>query len=171
MDKPLYCGCISCWQCGLSISLCQLIYLYHFPVYQISSVSSCVLFFKAELKWIQNHSCTPNCRLYPCYINEGNVQKPLLVVFSIRDIDPDEEICFNYQGTYPGDDDDDDDDESDVHEDSEKPKDNIYKKCLCGAKDCKGVMKLSLLSLDAETYAIQVSCSDDNYTYMYSSNS
>ncbi len=99
-----------------------------------------MLFFKAILKWIQNHSCNPNCRLYPCYINEGNIQKPLLVVFSNRDIDPDEEICFNYQGIYPGD--DDDDDETEVHEDDEKPKDNIYKKCLCGTKDCKGIVTL-----------------------------
>lgn len=84
----------------------------------------------------QNHSCNPNCRLYPCYINEGDIQKPLLVVFSIRDIEPDAEICFNYQGIYPGE--EDDEDESLQDEESDEPKDKIYTKCLCGAENCRG---------------------------------
>jgi SET domain-containing protein len=86
----------------------------------------------------QNHSCNPNCRLYPCYINEGDIQKPLLVVFSIRDIEPDAEICFNYQGTYPGEEDEDEEDESRPEEDNDEPKDKIYTKCLCGARNCRG---------------------------------
>jgi len=84
----------------------------------------------------QNHSCDPNCRLYACYINEGDVQKPLLVVFSITDIEPSQEICFNYQGIYPG---DEDDDENEMQDDDDgQPKDKIYTKCLCGAKNCRG---------------------------------
>jgi len=52
-------------------------------------------------RWLtpyQNHSCDPNCRLVPCYINESNIDKPLLAVFAQRDIDPFEEICFSYYG-------------------------------------------------------------------------
>ncbi|PPQ83176.1 hypothetical protein CVT24_002431, partial [Panaeolus cyanescens] len=50
-----------------------------------------------------NHSCNPNSRLYPCYTNEGNINKPLLAIFAIRDIEPKEEICFSYSGDYPDD--------------------------------------------------------------------
>ncbi len=88
-------------------------------------------------KWpFQNHSCNPNCRLYPCYINEGDIQKPLLAVFSIRDIEPNEEICFNYQGKYPGDEDDEDAQEEEI--DMDVPKDKIYQKCECGSENCRG---------------------------------
>lgn len=57
------------------------------------------------------------------------------MVFSIRDIEPDEEICFNYQGIYPG---DEDDEEEPPEEENDEPKDKIYTKCLCGAKSCRG---------------------------------
>ena len=87
----------------------------------------------------QNHSCDPNCRLYACYVNEGNIQKPLLAVFTRRDIEPLEEICFNYQGEYDdGDDDDDDDDDDDNLLDPDHGKDMIYVRCRCGAKNCTG---------------------------------
>ncbi|KAF5310154.1 hypothetical protein D9619_010558 [Psilocybe cf. subviscida] len=86
-----------------------------------------------------NHSCDPNSRLYPCYINEGNIQKPLLAIFSRRVIEADEEVCFNYQGSYPGDDDDDEDEEP-MTEREAKDRDLIYEKCMCGAKNCTGVM-------------------------------
>lgn len=88
----------------------------------------------------QNHSCDPNSRLYPCYINEGNIQKPLLAIFSRRAIDADEEICFNYQGSYPGDDDDDEDEEL-MTEREAKDRDLIYEKCMCGAKNCTGAWR------------------------------
>ena len=91
----------------------------------------------------QNHSCDPNCRLYACYINEGNIQKPLLSVFTRRDIEPYEEICFNYQGIYDDGDDDDDDDDNDENDDikildPDHGKDMIYVRCRCGAKNCTG---------------------------------
>ncbi|KAF8811272.1 SET domain-containing protein [Phlegmacium glaucopus] len=84
-----------------------------------------------------NHSCDPNCRLYACYINEGNIQKPLLAIFSRKDIEPYQEICFNYQGSYP--DNDDDDDSDDDHDlDPDHGKDIVYVPCRCGAKNCTG---------------------------------
>ncbi|KAF8908214.1 hypothetical protein CPB84DRAFT_1870809 [Gymnopilus junonius] len=76
-----------------------------------------------------NHSCDPNVRLYPCYINEGNIQKPLLVVFSRRDIEPGEEICFSYSGN------------GDVEgDDKEGKRDKVYGACKCGAKNCTGII-------------------------------
>lgn len=51
----------------------------------------------------QNHSCDPNCIVVPCYINESNMEKPLLTVFTIRDVRPGEEICLSYSGAIPED--------------------------------------------------------------------
>ena len=51
----------------------------------------------------------PNCRIYPCYIKEGDIDKPLLTIFSRRDIEPSEQISFNYQGRYPAGEGDDED--------------------------------------------------------------
>ena len=34
----------------------------------------------------------------PCYINEANVEKPLLTIWTVRDVVKDEEICFSYFG-------------------------------------------------------------------------
>ncbi|KDR70114.1 hypothetical protein GALMADRAFT_76396, partial [Galerina marginata CBS 339.88] len=88
-----------------------------------------------------NHSCDPNGRLYPCYINEGNIQKPLLAIFSRRDIEPNEEICFSYRGEYPGEEDDDDGDNNGDDDDDGKSttskRDKIYEPCMCGAPNCK----------------------------------
>ncbi|EIW81467.1 SET domain-containing protein [Coniophora puteana RWD-64-598 SS2] len=52
----------------------------------------------SEPKSINNHSCDPNCNITPCYINEGNLQKPLLVLFTNREVEAYEELCFSYLG-------------------------------------------------------------------------
>ncbi|TFK57819.1 hypothetical protein BDN72DRAFT_920415, partial [Pluteus cervinus] len=39
-----------------------------------------------------------NCSLYPCYVNEANIDKPHLAIFALRDIEPFEEICFSNWG-------------------------------------------------------------------------
>ncbi|KAF9545523.1 SET domain-containing protein [Agrocybe pediades] len=88
-----------------------------------------------------NHSCDPNTRLFPCYINEPE-PRPLLAVFTTKDIDVNEEICFSYSGDYP-------EDEEDPEKTSADPvklaakadkKDKIYEECRCGAVNCKGYM-------------------------------
>ncbi|KIJ60316.1 hypothetical protein HYDPIDRAFT_97177, partial [Hydnomerulius pinastri MD-312] len=45
-----------------------------------------------------NHSCDPNCTIVACHINDADVNKPLLTIFTIRDVDPWEELCFSYYG-------------------------------------------------------------------------
>ncbi|EAU87055.2 hypothetical protein CC1G_12392 [Coprinopsis cinerea okayama7 len=79
-----------------------------------------------------NHSCDPNCKIHPCFINEANKEKPLLTVFTDRDIDPYEEICFNYTGM--------DADEAKARVSEMAKTDKIYEPCMCGAKNCCGVM-------------------------------
>lgn len=72
------------------------------------------------------------------------------MIFSLRDIEANEEICFNYQGDYPGDDDESrDGDEND--EEGEGPsmaaevRDSIYQKCRCGARNCTGMFLIHSL--------------------------
>ncbi|KAI0823450.1 SET domain-containing protein [Trametes gibbosa] len=83
-----------------------------------------------------NHSCDPNCIIVACYINEANLDKPLLTIFTCRDVEPYEELCFSYLGQL---DDDDEDDEEDNEEKDEKD-DAVYVKCQCGAPNCRGKM-------------------------------
>ena len=46
----------------------------------------------------QNHSCDPNCKIFACYIDDADVDKPLLAVFTTRDVAPWEELCLSYFG-------------------------------------------------------------------------
>lgn len=86
-----------------------------------------------------NHSCEPNCRIFACYINEANILKPLLAVYAIRDVGAYEEICFNYNGSYPEDDGDDDEEPGPSQETSTgKAKAPVYQNCRCGARNCTG---------------------------------
>jgi SET domain-containing protein len=47
---------------------------------------------------MQNHSCDPNCNIVAVYINEAYIEKPLLTIFTIRDVAKGEELCFSYFG-------------------------------------------------------------------------
>lgn len=55
------------------------------------------------------------------------------MVFSIRDIEAGEEICFNYRGEYL----EDEPDEGEEQE-TDKRSDPVYAICRCGAKNCTG---------------------------------
>lgn len=87
-----------------------------------------------------NHSCDPNCSLNACYINEANIDKPLLAVFARRDIEPGEEICFSYSGLPHDDSDDESDDGSDDQAPGRDADAAIFVSCRCGAARCTGVM-------------------------------
>ncbi|KAG6879293.1 hypothetical protein C0992_003778 [Termitomyces sp. T32_za158] len=83
-----------------------------------------------------NHSCDPNCSLVSCYINDSDLQKPLLTVFARRDIEPFEELCFSYSG-------EDGSDANDGEASRSSPagdKDAVYVKCACKAWNCTGYM-------------------------------
>ena len=58
----------------------------------------------------------------------------MLVVFSIRDIEPNEEICFSYVG----------EDDEDVTQ-QDKKDGAVYKACMCGAPSCSGKLFLPVL--------------------------
>ncbi|KAI0690092.1 hypothetical protein BC835DRAFT_1281601 [Cytidiella melzeri] len=77
-----------------------------------------------------NHSCDPNCQLVPVYINEPDLEKPLLAIFTIKDIFAYQELCFSYSGP-PDDGKDEDGNDSD---------NNIFVECKCGSAKCTGKM-------------------------------
>lgn len=100
----------------------------------------------------QNHSCDPNCDINPCYINEASLEKPLLTLFTVRDVAAGEELCFSYFG--PPDDDDSEALDKDpvcvsidlstndlrVHTQSRNYNDAVYRECRCGAAKCRKSM-------------------------------
>ena len=64
-----------------------------------------------------NHSCAPNC--------ETIIEKSRVFIEAIRNIQPGEELGYDYQLTWDSTDD---------------PKELENYKCLCGAKRCRGTM-------------------------------
>lgn len=80
-----------------------------------------------------NHSCDPNCEIVPCYINEANMEKPLLAIFTRRDVEPSEELSFSYIGSI-------DKDTISKAKNAKKNKDAVYAECHCGSANCLGVL-------------------------------
>ncbi len=103
-------------------------------VHPIPSESKRRKFSVLMLTSLQNHSCDPNCVIVACYINEGNLDKALLTIFTNRDVEPFEELCFSYFGTP------DDDMGVDPPPDADSDDDAVHVKCQCGAPNCTGRM-------------------------------
>ncbi|KAI6129664.1 hypothetical protein EDD16DRAFT_1470945 [Pisolithus croceorrhizus] len=74
-----------------------------------------------------NHSCDPNCEITACYINDADINKPLLAVFTIRDVEPWEELCFSYYG-----------DTEQANGKLISRDDAVYVACSCGSANCLG---------------------------------
>ncbi|KAF7335866.1 SET domain-containing protein [Mycena sanguinolenta] len=45
-----------------------------------------------------NHSCLPNCRITPCYIEEQDIRKPLMAFFATEDVPANTELTLSYSG-------------------------------------------------------------------------
>jgi SET domain-containing protein len=75
-------------------------------------------------------------------VNDASLDKPLLCLFTDRDVEPNQELCFSYSG--PIDDDTLDDDRkppsaSQVEASVKQGEDDaVYGICRCGAKRCRG---------------------------------
>ncbi|KIN96882.1 hypothetical protein M404DRAFT_972557 [Pisolithus tinctorius Marx 270] len=74
-----------------------------------------------------NHSCDPNCEITACYINDADINKPLLAVFTVRDVEPWEELCFSYYG-----------DAEQANGRLIARHDAVYVECSCGSANCIG---------------------------------
>jgi len=82
-----------------------------------------------------NHSCEPNCMITSCYINDGDIEKPLLAVFTQEDVGPWGELCFSYSGPVP------EEDTAVVAVSATQTGTGaVYVPCRCGAPTCRGVM-------------------------------
>ncbi|KAN0067619.1 histone H3 methyltransferase [Elaphomyces granulatus] len=69
-----------------------------------------------------NHSCNPNCRMFPVTRHHGDNRIYDLAFFSLRDLPPMTELTFDYNPTWKGD----------------KTVDPNAVKCLCGEAQCRG---------------------------------
>ncbi|GJE95447.1 SET domain-containing protein [Phanerochaete sordida] len=77
-----------------------------------------------------NHSCDPNCIIVPVYINEANLNKPLLTIWTNQSVEYDEELCFSYVG-----------DTEDLKPLTKKERRSLEARnaiCRCGTRKCKG---------------------------------
>ncbi|KAH6869029.1 hypothetical protein BKA70DRAFT_1132083 [Coprinopsis sp. MPI-PUGE-AT-0042] len=99
-----------------------------------------------------NHSCDPNVLIHPCYVNEGNINKPLLTMFTSRDIAAYEEICFDYAGGSEF-----SEEQKKSMEEARKSGDAIYERCLCQAANCRGEF-CDISWYDVRTDALATTC-------------
>ncbi|KAF5352882.1 hypothetical protein D9757_012102 [Collybiopsis confluens] len=96
-----------------------------------------------------NHSCDPNAALTPVYIDVDDIERPLLTIFSRRDIQMHEEITFSYSGDI---DDDEEEPQSQRtpkrgqkktkrtnanHNSSDTEETRVHVQCQCGAANCR----------------------------------
>jgi [histone H3]-lysine9 N-trimethyltransferase SUV39H len=73
-------------------------------------------------------------------VNDASLDKPLLCLFTDRDVEPNQELCFSYTGLIDDDDSLDDAPSASQVEVSVKQgeDDAVYGICRCGAKRCRG---------------------------------
>ncbi|KAF9520393.1 hypothetical protein BS47DRAFT_1287188 [Hydnum rufescens UP504] len=74
-----------------------------------------------------NHSCEPNCYIVAAYIEEPDIERPFLAIFTSSDVRAGHELTFDYAGGPKKD-------------ESEGEKLAVYAKCECGARGCRGYM-------------------------------
>lgn len=71
-----------------------------------------------------NHSCNPNCKLFPVSHNHADENIFENAFFALRDIPPNTELNFDYDPNWKG--------NKSGHIDPNAVK------CLCGEKECRG---------------------------------
>ncbi|KAJ8580525.1 SET domain-containing protein [Rhizopogon salebrosus TDB-379] len=65
-------------------------YLFDIDFHHMGSeaVYSVDAYHAGNLTRFLNHSCDPNCEIQACYINEANIEKPMLAIFTVREVEP-----------------------------------------------------------------------------------
>lgn len=129
-----------------------------------------------------NHSCAPNCRIYPCIFGEAQLEVPYLAFYTTKDIFADQELTFNYRGP------DSEDDDQDLSPKAQKKKRKHRQKqrakareeqkklaqegpdaahgkdeavCACGAANCPGYIWRRVDPLEDDGDEDQSSSNDD----------
>ncbi|KAF8326518.1 uncharacterized protein EI90DRAFT_3146450 [Cantharellus anzutake] len=78
-----------------------------------------------------NHSCSPNCFPVPVFIQESDLVKPLICLFTIQEVHPHEELTFSYFGEAT---------RALQSGDEDQRSGRVFVKCECGADQCIGIM-------------------------------
>jgi len=114
---------------------------------QVTSTYTIDAFHVGNFTRFLNHSCDPNCKITATYVNEPDLHKPTLTIYTCRDVRAGEELTFAYFGA-----DEDEEDEEEIDEYSQKKikvvggplthnkKQAVYRPCLCGSANCRGQM-------------------------------
>ncbi|KAF7139708.1 hypothetical protein CNMCM5793_007450 [Aspergillus hiratsukae] len=71
-----------------------------------------------------NHSCNPNCKMFPVSRTPGDDRLYDLAFFALREIPPNTELTFDYNPNW--------------EEDKNNKVDPNAVRCLCGEKNCRG---------------------------------
>ncbi|KAF8591935.1 SET domain-containing protein [Ramaria rubella] len=115
---------------------------------RVSSTYTIDAFHVGNFTRFLNHSCDPNCQITASYVNEPDLHKPTLTIYTCRDVPKGEELTFAYFGAN---DDEDDEEEEEVDEHGQKKvkvvggpsthkNQAVHRPCLCGAPNCRGEM-------------------------------
>ncbi|KAJ7653267.1 hypothetical protein DFH06DRAFT_1417858, partial [Mycena polygramma] len=116
-------------------------YLLNLDPYYLKDVDADIEYVIDAYHAGNNNSCDPNCKVNPCYIDQPDIMRPLMVLFAVRDILIGEELCFSYEGYDPNDPDE-ANKEAEVLDENGLPVSahKIVNKCYCGAERCRGYM-------------------------------
>ncbi|KAG9120594.1 hypothetical protein FRC07_003848 [Ceratobasidium sp. 392] len=89
-----------------------------------------------------NHSCRPNLVLTALYVEEPDVRRPWLALFSCQAIKPGQELTFSYNGMTADDPEDQAKAEVMKQENAKgkKKRSKVFEECLCGADGCFGIL-------------------------------
>ncbi|KAF2761632.1 SET domain-containing protein [Pseudovirgaria hyperparasitica] len=88
-------------------------------------------FFSGPTRFM-NHSCEPNCKQYTVSYNKHDYRIYDIALFAYRDIEPLEELTFDYQDK---DEEEEEDDEMDIEFSQAESEEKVP--CNCGAKKCR----------------------------------
>ncbi|KAG8720934.1 hypothetical protein FRC08_017171 [Ceratobasidium sp. 394] len=89
-----------------------------------------------------NHSCRPNLAMSALYVEEPDIRKPWLALFSCKEVKLGQELTFSYTG-MDADDPEDQDKITEAKMKAAKGKsrhEKVFEGCLCGAEGCFGIV-------------------------------
>ncbi|KAG8733822.1 hypothetical protein FRC12_018743 [Ceratobasidium sp. 428] len=89
-----------------------------------------------------NHSCRPNLVLSAFYVEEPDIRRPWMALFSDQDIKSGDELTFSYSG-MSADDPEDHAKVKEIERENTKGKSKrgkVFEKCMCGADGCFGIL-------------------------------
>ncbi|EPX73459.1 histone H3 methyltransferase Clr4 [Schizosaccharomyces octosporus yFS286] len=106
-------------------------YLFDLDMFEDSSVYTVDAQNYGDISRFFNHSCSPNLAIYSVIRNHGFRTIYDLAFFAIKDIEPLEELTFDYAGVR-------DNTSQSTQQSQQTRSSKIRRKCKCGALNCRG---------------------------------